>query len=401
MGRAPGRRSLRFRIVPLFLGLAIVAVTGALAQTPPGETPVTPAGLDSPATPTLPAGLGDDPSRRLVLGGFGVASFGLNATTSESSFEASAFALSAYKSISDHFDVFAQLTASREAASPFLADRPLESRDVATDIDNLQLRWLPSSTSGLDFTFGKFDSPLAIERDDAPLNFQATESFTFDFARPVKFTGLAVHDAFSPAFEGWAIVADGSDADTDNNRAKTAALYGLWSPSLAAHLGLGVIHGAEKDATSRDPRTTVVATLLFQPAAHLVWGGESVAGGEPHAGLDGGTARWYGEMLFVHARFGRHWAATVRGDLLDDAGGARTGTRQVLRSLTFSPQYLVGGSSFGIFHYLDRTTLRLPELAVRLDLRLDRSTEPVFASRDDGVGRRDHASATLQTVFLF
>jgi hypothetical protein len=401
MGSAPCRTRRRCNTAGSLALLLVWTCAAASAQAAPGETPVAPGALDAPPAPLV---FGDDPSRRLLLNGFGVASFGWNAATGESSFEASAFALSAFKSISDHLEVFAQLTASRVSSSPFLADRPQGSRDVATDIDNLQIRWLPSSTSGLDFTFGKFDSPLALERDDAPLNFQATPSFTFDFARPVKFTGLAVHDAFSPVFEGWAIVANGWDVDTDNNRAKTVALYGLLSPSLAAHVGLGVIHGAEKDGTSRDPRTTVVATLLFQPTPRVVWGAESVAGSEPHSGADGGTARWYGEMLFVHARCGRHWAATLRGDLLDDPQGARTGARQVLKSLTLSPQYLVGGSFYGIFRYLDRTSLRLPELAVRLDLRLDRSTEPVFAANAanaEAAGRRDHASATLQTVFVF
>lgn len=394
MRRAGSRAALVLSV------LSLGAAVPVLSQTAPGETPITPGALDAPASPL---DLGGDASRRLLLNGFGVASYGWNAATGESSFEASALALSAFKSISDHLEVFAQLTAAREPASPFLADRPLEPRDISTDIDNLQIRWLPRATSGLDVTFGKFDSPLAIERDDAPLNFQATQSFTFDFARPVKFTGVSVHDAFSPAFEGWAIVANGWDADTDNNKAKTGALYGLWSPSLAAHVGLGVIHGAEKDATSRDPRTTAVLTLLFQPAPSVVWGGESVAGSEPHAGVDGDTGRWYGEMLFVHTRFGAHWAATLRADVLDDPQGARTGTPQVLRSLTFSPQYLVGGGFYGLFRTLDRTSLRLPELAVRLDLRLDRSTEPVFATNDtnEGAGRRDHASATLQTVFVF
>jgi len=63
----------------------------------------------------------------------------------------------------------------------------------------------------------------------------------------------------------------------------------------------------------------------------------------------------------------------------------------------------VGGGFYGLFRTLDRTSLRLPELAVRLDLRLDRSTEPVFAGggTHDDAGRRDHASATLQTVFVF
>jgi len=86
---------------------------------------------------------------------------------------------------------------------------------------------------------------------------------------------------------------------------------------------------------------------------------------------------------------------------MDDRNGARTGTRQVLESVTLSPQLLVGGGFFGLFHYLERTTLRLPELTLRLDLRYDHSTAAVFASRVEGTGKRNNASATLQTVFLF
>ncbi len=379
--------------------VALLLAAGSARAQGAVETPVSFAAPNS-AGPALIA-VGDDPGRRLVINGFGAFSANFNNNNGDSSFDPSTLAVSLFKELSDRVSVFAQLTAGRDAASPFLADQPQGSRDISTDIDNLQLRWQPSSTSGFDVVLGKFDSPLAIERDDAPLNFQATSSFTFDFARPVKFSGVQIHDAFSPSFEGFAIVANGADVDTDNNRAKTGALYGLWSPSLAAHVGLGVIHGAEEDGTSRDPRTTVIATLLFQPAERVVWGGETVVGGEPQAGLDGGSARWYSQMLFVHARFGPHWAGTVRVDGLDDRDGARTGTRQVLQSFTLSPQYLVGGSFYGIFRYLERTTLRLPELSIRLDLRYDRSTEPVFAARTDGVGRRDHASATLQTVFLF
>src|ERR1700694_6122521 len=106
-------------------------------------------------------------------------------------------------------------------------------------------------------------------------------------------------------------------------------------------------------------------------------------------------------MLSTPRRFARRWAATLRIDYFDDAGGGRTGTPQILREITLSPQYLVGGGFYGIFRYLEHTSLRPPPLALRLDLRYDRSTAPVFAARQDGTGRRDHAQATLQTVFLF
>ncbi len=213
---------------------------------------------------------GDDSEHRLLITGFGVGQYSYNFQTDRNSFGDSALAVAFSKVFSDHLSVFAQLTAAREDLSPFVGAET--SSDIKTDIDNLQLSWVPSAQSGLEITFGKFDSPLAIERDDAPLNFQATGSWTFQYARPVKFAGLQVHEAFSPQLEAWAIVANGWDVDSDNNKAKTFALYGLWNPSLTAHVGLGVVQGAEKDDRTGDPRTTAVATLLFQPADKWVWG---------------------------------------------------------------------------------------------------------------------------------
>ncbi len=401
VGRLRGLAAvLRAAVVLVGVAAPAVAVAPVVAAEPGvgGETPVPPGAMDGGGPGLLV--LGGDPNRQLVINGFGVLGYDYNLDTGKNSFADNAVALSLYKGISDHVSVFAQLTTSRPAASPFLADAGA-SHDVAADIDNLQLRWQPSLSSGFDLTVGKFDSPLAVERDDAPLNYQATSSFTFSFARPVKFTGFALHDALSPHFEVWGLLANGWDQDVDNNRGKTGGLYGLWSPTLAAHLGLGVLYGPEKDNLRTDQRTAVVATLLLQPAESWVVGGESVYGAEPHSAAGGATAKWYGEMLFTHLRFDPHWAATLRLDYLDDGGGSRTGTPQVLRSLTLSPQYLVGGGFYGVFRYLERTSLRLPEVALRLDLRYHRSTAPVFASRVDGAGRRDHTQATLQTVFLF
>ena len=378
--------------------IRVFILTGFLSAVPmraaaQEEKPVSPDALNQGSA------LGEDSSRRLSITGFGVATYTYDFRSDENSFGDSALAVALSKVISDHLSVFAQLTASREPDSPFIGGET--HHDIETDIDNLQLTWLPSARSGLAITFGKFDSPLAIERDDAPLNFQATNSFTFDFARPVKFTGLQIHESFSEHFEGFAILANGWDVDADNNKGKTGALYGLWSPTAASHFGLGVIYGPEKDDRTGDPRTTAVATALVQPTASWVLGGEGVVGEEPHSSPDGGTARWYAGEAFSHYRFAEHWGATLRLDYLDDRDGSRTGTPQVLRSVTLSPQYLFGGSFFGIYRYLDRTSLRLPELSVRLDLRYDRSSEATFRTRQEDEGSRDHFSVTLQTVFLF
>ena len=335
----------------------------------------------------------------LQINGFAVGQYAYNAASGENSFEGSTLAVSLYKAVSDRLFFFGQVTVTREGAGPF-AGEPADSGSYQTAIDNLQVSWAAGPSHGLSLVFGKFDSPLAIERDDAPLNFQATPSFVFQFARPVKFSGLMVRETFSPKFEGYAILANGWDVDRDNNRAKTGALYGVWSPWPIAHFGLGVIHGAEKDDRTGDRRTTGIATILVQQTERWVWGEEFVYGSEPHSAPDGSTASWFGDMFFTHHRVGRHWAVTLRTDYFDDREGVRTGRRQILRSFTLSPQYLVGGGFFGLFRTLDRTSLRIPEVAVRLDLRYDRSTERVFAGRGEDV-RRDGASAALQVVYVF
>lgn len=379
-----------------FLSVCLSAFAAAPPICAQEEKPISPDSVSRAPALSL---FDEDPSRRLLITGFGVGTYSYGINNDRSSFGDSVLAVAFSRVLSDHLSVFAQLTASREPDSPFASETP--GGDISTDIDNLQLTWVVSARSGMDITFGKFDSPLALERDDAPLNFQATGSFTFQFARPVKLIGVEIHEALSPSFDAWAILANGWDVDRDNNKAKTLALYGLWSPSLASHVGLGVIYGGEKDDRTGDPRATAVATLLFQPGAKWICGGEAVLGREPHSAEDGGTAEWYSGMLFTHLRFGSHWGLTLRGDYLDDRDGSRTGERQILGSLTVSPQYLVGGGFYGIFRYLDRTTLKLPEVAIRLDLRYDRSSKAVFRSRDPEMPRRDNSSATLQTAFLF
>jgi len=350
----------------------------------------------------------------LVINGFAAGNLNYTFNTDENSFESSVLAVSLFRALSDRVSFFGQVTVHKEESSPFApAAEPERIRFLAirhsaeeeessfsTEIDNLQVAWAADPRHGVSIVFGKFDSPLAIERDDAPLNFQATPSFVFDFARPVKFTGLMARQTFSPKFEGYAILLNGWDVDSDNNHAKTGALYGIWSPWPIAHFGLGVIHGAEKDGRTGDRRTTGVATILVQQTDSWAWGEEFVYGSEPHSAQDGGAATWFGDMFFTHHRLGKHWALTLRTDYFDDIEGSRTGQRQVLRSFTLSPQYLIGGGFFGLYRTLDRTSLRIPEVTVRLDLRYDRSTERVFASKT-GQARRDNKSATLQVIYVF
>ncbi|HKI87342.1 MAG TPA: outer membrane beta-barrel protein [Thermoanaerobaculia bacterium] len=370
------------------------------------ETAVDLSSLDQESSP-VGSGAGGS-SDALQIHGFAVGDYSTDLSSGANSFDASALALAVFKPLlRGRVSLYGQLTAARDAGPQFVAPGQSPSSlpgpaDIATDIDTLQVNWVVSPEHGFDMTFGKFDSPLAVERDDAPLNYQATSSYLFDFGRPVKFTGLMLHEAFSPELEGYAIIANGNDGGVDNNQQKTGALYGIWSPSLAQHYGLGVIRGREGGSA----RATTVATLTLQPAASWVVGGEGISGRQAASPTVPVSARWKGVMLFLHHRFPLigeepgQWALTARGEIFDDPQGIRTGIAQRLTSLTLSPQYLVGGGFYGIFHNLEHTTLRLPELAVRLDLRWDHSTVPVFAQGADTVGS-NHWSSALQVVYVF
>lgn len=375
----------------------LLAPVAARAQETAGEAPVPPQSIGEGAAG---GGYSIESMHQMLLSGFGVADFTADWNSHDNTFAAGVLALAAYKPVTDRLILFGQVNVEREPRSPFLEGGGYGGGVVEAEIDNLFVEWRPAAAPRIDLTFGKFDSPLAIERDDAFLNLQATPSFTLAFARPAKLTGLQLHQVFSPHFEGWAILANGWNLDTDNNHGKSGAIYGLWSPSFAAHVGLGVIHGPEREDSS-DTRTTAVGTLLFQPVQSWVWGGESVAGEEEGAAEDGGTGRWFAQTLFTHHRFSPHWAGTLRLEVLDDSDGARTGTAQTLRSVTLSPQYLAGSGVYGVFQFVPHTSLKIPEFSVRLDLRYDRSDRPVFRSGEEGVADDDYLSATLQTSFLF
>ena len=367
-------------------------------------------------TPVDPDSLSESAIRfPLQLNGFAVGQYAYDFASDENSFDATALNLSVFKAFSDRVSFFGQLAVHLEDDTEFVGEgeAPLRRRamralqsggsegaSVETEIDNLQIAWAASPRHGLQLVFGKFDSPLTLERDDAPLNLEATRSFLFEFGEPIKFTGLMARQTFSPQFEAYAILANGWDVFPDNNKAKTGAVYGVWSPWPIAHFGLGAVYGAEKDDRNGDQRATAVATIQVQQTDNWLWGEQFVYGREPHSAENGGTAEWFADEFFTHHRLGKRWAVTARAEYFDDIGGSRTGRRQILRSFTVSPQYLLGSGFFGLYRTLDRSTLRIPELTLRLDLRYDHSTERVFPDRQ-GEGRNDRFSTTLQAVYVF
>ena len=325
-------------------------------------------------------------STPLTISGFAVGSTGYDRNLSQGSALASKLALSLFRPWSDQLYLFGQLTTHLEAADSGPPETSIE-------IDNLIINWTPAHASALSLSFGKFDAPLGFERDDEPLNLIPTASFTFENARPVKLTGLLGRYAISPKVSVLGLVANGWDQDIDNNSGKTGGFRLQVFPSPGLAVAGGVLYGPEQDATNSSPRTLLSGDATWQLRSKLIIQAEA------HHGSEAGNT-WTGVVGQAFWRFSRSAGITVRGDVMDDPDGFRTGTGQQLSSLTISPWYFYREAQEGVFSNIELTDFRLPAFSLRPALRFDHSDQPVFQKKD-GTLSQSNVTAVVELVYIF
>ena len=327
------------------------------------------------ARPQTPGGLesltGED-TAPLQITGFGVGDYQANGRTGDNSFDAAKLSLAFFRELNQHLWIFGQLTTSLNAPSP--------GADEATahiEIDNLLVNVAPPGWSSVSFSIGKFDSPLGFERDDEPLNLQATTSYNYDLARPPKLVGVIGRWAASRNVEvsGW--VANGWQGDLEPNHGKTVGGRVGLHPSERSSFGAGFLFGPEGDQGVTRDRYLVTLDYAFQPADAWIVAGEANYGGDQHSG-DSGSAAWYGATATVFRRFARHFGTAARIEQLHDKDGARTGQPQTLASFTVTPVYFIGTGGEGIFATVEHTTFRIPRFQLRGEIRWDHSTVDAF-----------------------
>jgi len=322
----------------------------------------------------------------LILSGFAVGLGSYDRNRAQSTALGSKLALSLFRPWSDQLYFFGQLTTHLEQAD---SGPP----GTAIEIDNLIINWTPARLSTLSLSFGRFDAPIGFERDDEPLNLIPTTSFTFEHARPVKFTGLMARYTLNPKVSVLGLIANGWDQVADNNSGKTAGFKLQVFPSSGFAVAGGAFYGPERDSTNGSPRTLLTGDATWQPRQRLI------VQAEAHRGSEAGT-HWTGVVGQAFWRVGRSTGLTVRGEVMDDPNGARTGTAQKLSSVTISPWYFYREAQEGVFSNVEFTTFRLPAFSIRPALRIDHSDQPVFAKKD-GTQTRSNVTALVELVYLF
>ncbi len=319
----------------------------------------------------------------VALSGFAVGQAGYDRALKANGFTAGKIALSLFKPVGDAY-FFGQLTtASANGAT-------------STAIDNLIVSWTPAKATRWSFVFGRFDAPLGVERDDEPLNFLPTNSFTFELARPVKFTGVAARLTASPRLEVTALAANGWNNDPDNNRGKTGELRVQWLPTERVTLAATGTYGPERAATDAHQRTLLSGDLTVD-ADRVIVGIEAHAGREQQAG---GALQWNAVAATGFWKLGYRCGIAARYDRVADGDGVLTGTAQTLQSVTVGPMLYFRSAQEGIFTTIEHTRFRLPQVAVRAALRFDHSTQPFFADAAGGLRTTD-TRAVVELVYLF
>lgn len=316
----------------------------------------------------------------LQITGFGIGSYTYDGRTTENTFAGSKLAVALFKELNDQVWFFGQLTTL--LAEPEEGGDPDAEIATEIEIDNLIVSFTPPGATNVNFSFGKFDSPMGFERDDEPLNLQPTESFNFELARPPKQVGLIGRWSPTPKVDvaGW--IANGWGDVVDSNPGKTAgARFGV-RPTENTSFGLAGLWGPEGEPGETHNRYLLTFDYAIQPTADFVVAGEANFGGDRETMGDGTDAHWYGGLLTLFQRFNRNVGVTLRGEVFKDEDGARTGVPQTLQSITFTPVYFVGTGREGIFANIEHTTLRIPRFQLRGGIRYNHSSTDFFETSD-------------------
>jgi hypothetical protein len=267
-------------------------------------------------------------------------------------------------------------------------------RDPATvqaqdfDLQQAFASYVVPAGSGLRVDAGKFVTHFGAEVIEGydGWNDNATRSLLFGYAIPFTHTGVRASYGFGPKLAAMAMLVNGWDNATDNNRAKSVGSQLAFTPNGSLALYLNGMIGAERSGNNSDLRSLLdaVATLAVSPhlkaGVNIDFGQEQRLAPRPPPEPPA-TATWSGVAGYLRFTATDGIALVLRGEGFRDRDGVRTGTPQTLGEVTFTPEF--------------RVTTRF---ILRGDVRRDWSDRQVFT-----IGSRpaDHQTTVLLSALTW
>jgi hypothetical protein len=304
------------------------------------------------------------------------------------------------------------------------------------DFQELYAEYILPVGSGLKVQFGKMNTLIGYEVINSWENPNFSRTFMFGLGQAFTTTGLRLSYTFNPMVTASVGVVNGWDNVDDNNKGKTfewlvaltpherfgASFYGSVGPEQSNTVG-GVVAGGV-GANASATRTVVGSILTFKATSQDTIILEPYYANEANANLVAGkggkNARWNGLGAYLIHDIDDQWSARVRGEIFEDAGGARTCTGGVSGTVNAfggvpggwntcagatsagTPATLL--STGGIAQTLWETTFTLqykatPNLITRAEFRYDKSNKNVFLNGNDPTNNQETLS--FQVVYLF
>lgn len=235
-----------------------------------------------------------------------------------------------------------------------------------TDFDIRQAFMRYSVDSNLSIDAGKFATHVGYEIMPGVdgKNAHGTPAYGYTF-NPYTHTGVRVNYTVNDEVSLIGMVVLGADNFQDTNRSVSFGGQVNWHPTSDFSLIFNVLDGPERAYNDRDRRRyyDIVANYKVIPEVNL--GLHAFTSTEEGLAALNGTAWVNGFSLYVQAQLSEQFWLNLRQEFYNDPFGIRSGNPAHIRAFTITPEYRI-----------------TPDWAVRLDIRFDKSTTPIFDGRD-------------------
>ena len=290
------------------------------------------------------------------------------------------------------------------------------------DFQELYAQYIAPIGNGLDIKFGKMNTLIGYEVINSYENPNFSRSFMFGLGQAFTTTGLRLSYTFNPVVLASIGVVNGWDNVDDNNRGKTAEWLLALTPHTRFSLSWYGSYGPEQGnrtfsafgfptAVAGDPSAKrlvngLIATIKATDTTTVVL--EPYYVNESNASVisSGKNARWNGFAGYVIQDFNDQWSFRFRGEIFEDAGGARTcggtfdgagGTNTCFGATNLTPAAPVAQTLWETTYTLQYKPV--PSLITRLEFRYDKSDKNVF--QYGTVATNNQETLSFQVVYVF
>lgn len=281
-----------------------------------------------------------------------------------------------------------------------------------TDFQEVYVQYVAPFGNGLDLRLGRQNTLIGFEVIESPYNPNFSRSWLFGLGEPFTTTGVRAAYAFnenvSLAVGGISSFTQGT-GDTNSDLSLESAL----SVSLHERLGVtGFLFWGNEQARNTPGAgdlilgggiVTVDVTEQTSAVVEAYYANQANASTISPAG----NSRWNGVAAYLIHDFTDQWGVRVRGEIFEDAGGARAcgGTLSPPRAGVCAGATAGAASPLApIAQTLWETTFTVqykpvPPLITRLEFRYDKSNKNTF---QDGVNASNNQQTlALEVIYLF